>query len=333
MTNEQLIKQWLQYCRGSENLSAGTMKRYVRYLKAFLKFTKKPIPAITKEDIEEYIINMVNSNYHINTRRLHNNSIRKFFSWYSRAYMAENPSAGIRPIQRVETSFNMVHPEDFIRIISYMNRRIIKQSTERARFRYFRNTAIIAFLGSTGVRVSELIRLSIDDIRIVDDKHHRKFEVTIPPLKTKKQRRFEFAILNGQLMSSEVFSAYWLYLTVNCRRSGSEPLFPSTMNWPELTYYPYTTPIQIMLKTIGKKLHIKMNAHAFRHFYGTYSTLNGMNIHQLKYNMGHSSIATTEKYIHEAERRRDIALKHSAMANIKAPKEISGFVDILNKII
>jgi site-specific recombinase XerD len=76
----------------------------------------------------------------------------------------------------------------------------------------------------------------------------------------------------------------------------------------------------------------KISPHQFRHFYGTYSTINGMDIWTLKELMGHSSISTTQRYIHVADRVSGNILKHMATSSVKVPRHTVGYSKILREL-
>jgi len=326
---EKILDQWGQYLLVVKSLRESTIRQYRRFVKYLFDFTGKDPEKITQQDIVDYVIDLKLKKVDVNTQALRATAIRRFFQWYSRTYKISNPAKELQPIKRKYPEFNMITPDDLLRIVEYCYKKMIRAKSERNRFRYHRDAAMFVFMADTGVRVTELIQLSIGNIRVEENKYY----VIIPPGKGRVGRQFPFGLLAERSLVGEVFSSYWLMRTINMKAKPTEPLFPQTYNWPELRYYTHYNAIDKKCKRLGKILGIKMNPHSFRHFYGTWSIINGINIYVLKENMGHASLTSTEKYIHIAERLKDTTLQHSPTKGLKSPQGFSGFTKLQREII
>ncbi len=152
-----------------------------------------------------------------------------------------------------------------------------------------RSEVLILFLYNTGCRPGEVSRVKIKDIDF-----NNKF-VLVKKTKGKKERTAH--------MFDESFLQYLKFYTSN--KKDEDCLFLS--NWNK----PYTVKgITKNLKSIAKQAGIdpnKISAHKFRHTHAVHAIKSGVSIVSVRDQLGHSSIAITDKYtkIVDTIRRKD----------------------------
>lgn len=74
---------------------------------------------------------------------------------------------------------------------------------------------------------------------------------------------------------------------------------------------------------------VKATTHTLRHFFGTYSYLNGVDIMTLRQLMGHALVETTMRYIHISNVISGDVLSKTATANLVAPRHVTGYVKLM----
>lgn len=135
-----------------EGRSEGTVAQYNLHLRRMLQYINKTVDEITEADLFMYISMYRNqrkvSGSYLNNIRL---VFSSFFGWlHNKGYISKNPAAGLDPIKtekRIKKPLSDVELERLKR----------KCGAER-------DLAIMEFLYSTGVRVSELTALDRKDI-------------------------------------------------------------------------------------------------------------------------------------------------------------------------
>ena len=141
-----------------------------------------------------------------------------------------------------------------------------------------RSETLILFLYNTGCRPGEASRAQIKDIDFSN-----KF-VLVKKTKGKKERTAH--------IFDESFLQYLKFYTSN--KKAEDCVFLS--NWNK----PYTVRgITKKLKSIAKRAGLnpdKISAHKFRHTHAVHAIKSGVNIVSVRDQLGHSSIAITDKY-------------------------------------
>ena len=137
--------------------SEGTIDQYRLHISRMLAYIGKDVQQIEDDDLIDYLhrykqIRQVSGRY-LNNLRLVFNS---FFRWLQRRkVILRNPVDGLEPIKYRQTVKKPLSPEELEKV--------------RCACEQERDLAIVEFLYSSAVRVSELTRLNRDDIRWESD--------------------------------------------------------------------------------------------------------------------------------------------------------------------
>lgn len=137
-----------------------------------------------------------------------------------------------------------------------------------------RDKAIVATLASTGMRISELINIKINDVHGHD--------ITI----VGKGNKRRMVHINDKTMG---------YLTtyLETRKDGIDNLFVSNGHSPM-----FPNSINRTLKRLAKKAGVQKNIHnhSLRHLWATSMLDNGVSLERIQLCMGHSDISVTTRY-------------------------------------
>ena len=245
--------------------SEATIERYRYILSRVLGFINKPTKDITEGDLNEFLETYKRlrcvSNSTLEGTRL---CISSFFTWlHERGYIKKNPSKGVDPIKV---------PKAIKRAYSDEELEKIKQHCFT-----LRDKAIVEFLYTTGVRISELTALNREDIR-VDEK------AIIVYGKGAKER---------EVYMTDV-SCMYLSEYLRQRKDESEALFVSN----KAPYHRLSpSGVRSMLKKLGETARIeKVHPHRFRTTCATNLLRKGMPIEEVSQILGHEKLDTTRLY-------------------------------------
>ncbi|MCL5407763.1 MAG: tyrosine-type recombinase/integrase [Candidatus Thermoplasmatota archaeon] len=248
--------------------SRNTVKMYGYIVNQFLDFIKFDKEAITFENIEafkEYL--SIEKGYSKSTIYLYIRAIQSFLT-----YIGLDSLGHLSAPKRPQTVPNYLMNDEVTAII--MNCRNLKERL------------IVKLLVYTGIRVSELCSIRIQDIDI------NSKTLKIRNGKGDKDRLVVF--------SEKVVPDLRLYLMgVRDGRGKGDFLFPTSKS---RKISPVT--IERVVRDIVKRSGIpkKITPHTFRHTFATSLLRNGADLRIIQLLLGHSSISTTQIYTHMDDR-------------------------------
>ena len=245
--------------------SEGTIERYRYMLTKVLGFINKPTKDVTEGDLNDFIetykrIRKV-SNCTLEGVRL---CISSFFTWmHERGYIPKNPSRGVDPIKVPKTVKRSYSDEELEKI---------KQNCKSVR-----DKAIVEFLYTTGVRISEMTALNREDINVID-------KTIIVYGKGAKEREVYMTDVSCMYLSAYLYQ----------RQDSNNALFVSDKKpKSRLT----AAGVRAMLKKIGIETGIdKIHPHRFRTTCATNLLRKGMPIEEVSQILGHEKLDTTRLY-------------------------------------
>lgn len=172
--------------------------------------------------------------------------------------------------KREKKEMRLLSDEDLRRIIDSCNNRSYSDRKLR-----LRNKLIVSILSGSGLRVSELISLDRDSIR------DRQFSVFGKGSK-----------MRPAFITEEAETYLKEYLE---QREDTNPALFITRSGKRMTAGEVRRAVQFAGKWAGVE---NLHPHDFRHYFGSKKAENGMHIFHLQRLMGHSSMDTTQIYLH-----------------------------------
>lgn len=239
------------------------VRAYIKYLQEAERWANKPKNGKDRGNMSAYSI------------QGHVRAIKAFFGWLADDGIIEsNPLANF-PLPKV--------PQYVIKILTPEQIKLLLSSIDKTTSLGFKYYCIILLFVDTGMRISELVNIKVNDI---DSQHGF---VTVLG-KGRKQR----------IIPLLRFTIRELQRYQNRFRQGdgfadSPYLFPDKYGG-SIT----VNSVQQYLRRLAQKaaLDVKVTPHVFRHTFGTNAAVRGVNAFILKEMMGHSSIQTTSRYTH-----------------------------------
>lgn len=291
------MKAYLDYCEFLKGLDQKTLKAYRTDIQQFFDYIQSPRPG--KAEIEEYLT-YLHKQFRPKTVKRKIASVKAFYSYLEeRRLLAENPFRNFRIKFREALVLPRIIPRDEIETLLNFMYRCLNENSCPSRGHLLRDIAVIEAFFSTGARVCEISGLPADSVNL---------NTGLILLKGKRQKERYV-----QITSDSALKSLRLYYAENrdaIRESGFFFVNSRNGRYSEQS-------IRQMLKKYCRMAGIERNIkpHMFRHSVATYLIEGGVDISCVQQILGHSSIKTTQIYIHVASAVRAEMLKKTHPRN------------------
>lgn len=274
---EKNIISFLKYLRIEKNYSSLTIINYGKDLKVFLKFLEEKkvnnYNEIDYQFIRKFLEFLYEEEYSKKTIARHISSLRSFFKYLLKENIIKNNPMILISNPKLDKKLpKYLYYEEMEKILSIPDR-----STPLG----MRDLTILEMLYSTGVRVSELVNIKIEDIDFN--------EKTIKILgKGNKERIVLYSkvlsnYLDDYLIKRSTFKPNHNYLFIN--KFGNK-----------LTDRGVRLIIDNILKKGAVNFHI--SPHMIRHTFATHLLDNGADLKCVQELLGHKNLSSTQIYTH-----------------------------------
>jgi len=290
------ILPFLDYCEIEKGLSNNTQRNYKQYLKLFVDWLKinnneNLLPSdLTADHIWNYRLYLARS------YRTHSNGYlsKKSQNYYLIAVRALLDFLADRDIDTLPSSKVKLAKQKTDETISFLEVRDIEAMLRIPNTKIpigLRDRTIMELFFSSGMRISELVALNVDQMSFLKDKNpKRTFELSI----VGKGKRIRTIFISPR-------AALWLRTYLSSRKDIQKPLFINHRG-KDIEGDHRLTPRSIqkmiarcsMLAGISKKV----TPHTLRHTYATDLLGNGADLRSVQELLGHKNVATTQIYTH-----------------------------------
>ena len=294
MNNLQMQQEsYLEYCQFQKRLDFKTLKAYRIDLTQFLsKIPVDNVSSITPFIIENYIASLHQA-HKPKTAKRKIASLKAFFHYLEyRDLIDKNPFNKVSVKFREPTILPKTIPlrtvERFLQVIYRQQK---ESKTNYQRINAIRDAAVIETLFATGMRISELCSLRINDVDLYD-------HVILIHGKGSKERMI-------QIGSEDVINILTRYHALFEKQMQMCGYFFANQNGSALS----DQAIRRMINKYGSLAAIELHItpHMFRHTFATSLLEADVDIRYIQEMLGHSSINVTEIYTHVAmSKQRDI---------------------------
>ena len=271
-----LLKAYEAYLRTEKHASANTISSYMRDVTQFASAMEErglAAQEVLPQDVEEYIHGLTRKGKSAATVTRSLASIKSFFNYLSGLGMVQsNPAKSVVPA-KVERKLPQV--------LTSKEVELFLEQPECTDLKGFRDRAMLELLYATGIRVSELIDLDVDDLNLPGGvlRCRSKGRERIIPLYPAAIRALTEYIqaVRPQLVDSEEEAA--LFVNMNGDRMSRQGF------WKLIKYYQEKAGIQ---KDI--------TPHTLRHSFAAHLLENGADLHSIQEMLGHADISSTQIY-------------------------------------
>ncbi|MEK9180021.1 MAG: site-specific tyrosine recombinase/integron integrase [Patescibacteria group bacterium] len=271
---EKLLHDYLSYLEIEKNRSPKTRENYEHYLREFLKFSKaKSAKDITEEAVREFRIYLNRRDIKKVTQSYYIIALRNFLKYLARRDVKVLASEKIE-LPKI--------PERQIEVLEYGDLERLLQAPKGTDLRSLRDKAILETLFSTGLRLSELCKLS----RYIDLK---RGELSV---------RGKGDKLRVVFLSDGTKQAIKNYLD---KRTDAEEVLFLSLTRAGKTLGPITPrAVQRMIDTRAREAGIAkhIHPHQLRHSFATDLLINGADLRSVQELLGHANVSTTQVYTH-----------------------------------
>ncbi|MCM8818769.1 MAG: site-specific tyrosine recombinase XerD [Candidatus Omnitrophica bacterium] len=272
MNMKDLIEKFEEHLIIEKNLSFNTVSAYKNDLSKFKNFMyekKINLNKVNSEDITHFVLFLKKMNYSPTSIVRILSGIRNFYKFLlARGYVNNKEMKIDTP--KIERKLPDVLTEEEINKIL---------SIDKISRKHIRNLAILELFYSSGLRVSELCNLKIEDVNL---------DAGFIKVKGKRQRE------RISLLNKNTIELLRKYLNER-KKSINEYLFLNSRG-EKISRQSVWKIVKKYAKYAGINKNVK--PHTLRHTFATHLLKEGLDLRVIQELLGHKSISTTEIYTH-----------------------------------
>lgn len=302
----EAVKDFLIYITVEKGLSENTVKSYSLDLKRFQGFLERDSKDLlfSRQDIIEFLDSMRAEGLSASSICRVMSTIREFSKYLLiEGIIDEDPAENLQSPKKWQTLPKALSLDDVKRLLDGVTdlsgKGLPKPGARASSLTPIRDSAMVELLYSSGLRVSELIRLRTSDIN---------FEAGFLRVigKGSKERVMPVskrAIDKVKLYMKTVMPAF-------LKKKNSEYLFLTSRGMPMTRQRFFQT-----IRAYGKRAGLLLSPHTLRHSFATHMLEGGADLRSLQKMLGHSDIATTQIYTKVSmDRARKVYTEHHPRA-------------------
>ena len=274
---EKRIKLFLEFLQKDKKLSNNTLQSYKRDITQYESYINEEnlqYLKVTNEDIKKYLENLKNIGKKTSTISRNLASIRSFYQYLVRTKkVKEDPTEGIQS-PKVEKRVPSV--------LSSKEVELLLEQPKAVDLKGIRDKAMLEFAYATGMRVTEIINLNIEDVNLK--------EGYVSCTNANKQRNIPLGAISINALKEYIKKAR-PYLI----KSEDEKSLFVNINGKRLTRQGFWK----IVKFYKEQAHIDkdITPHVLRHSFATHLLQNGADLKAIQVMLGHSDISSTQVYM------------------------------------
>jgi len=291
MNVQQAIAQFLEHGQTVRNLSDRTLRAYQSDLAQFhLHMNDVPAVAITPQHLETYLDKLGDGPYRDTSIRRKVAALKVFFRFLEeQGIVDESPARKLKIKKPVENRVPTVLSNREVRALLAAPKEqveelaVARDNSAGSRNRYFcavRDNLILELLFSTGIRIGELVALSVSDVDV------EKNTIQITGRATRGRA--------VTLTAENVLASLHQYLDLRSERPLATPALFVGRSGTRLTIYSIENIFKKHVRLAEIKRHV--TPHALRHTMAAQLVSSGADIKEVQEILGHASILSTQVY-------------------------------------
>ena len=274
---EKQIKLFLEFIQNEKKLSDNTLQSYKRDILQYQNYTEESninYVKVSKEDIKAYLTYLKQIGKKPSTISRNLASIRSFYQFLIRNKKIKNDPTEDVQSPKIEKRVPSVLTAQEVELLLEQPKDVDLKGT--------RDKAMLEFAYATGMRVTEIINLNIEDVNL-DGEYvicrvgSKQRNIPLGSLSLKALREY-IEEARPILIKSEKEKA--LFVNVNGQRLTRQGF------WKIVKYY-------------KEQAHITkdITPHVLRHSFATHLLQNGADLKAIQTMLGHSDISSTQVYM------------------------------------
>jgi integrase/recombinase XerD len=274
---EKQIKLFLEFLENDKKLSNNTLQSYRRDIVQFQEYLDNERILYTKlgvQEIKDYIEYLKKIGKKTSTISRNLASIRSFYQYQLRVKkVKKDPTDGMQS-PKIEKKVPS--------ILSSAEVELLLEQPKDVDLKGIRDKAMLEFAYATGMRVTEIISLNIDDVNFEDSYVSCSNGV--------KKRNIPLGTISIKALEEYVNTAR----PVMIKKEDEKALFVN-VNGKRLTRQGFWK----IIKYYKEQAHITkdITPHVLRHSFATHLLQNGADLKSIQMMLGHSDISSTQVYM------------------------------------
>lgn len=303
MKLKEVIKNFKFHCKFEKNLSNKTMEAYsidLNQFEQFKEYKSLDINEFDKHKLKDYVQSLYELDFKAKTIKRKIAVLKAFFT-----YLEFDEIILVSPFRKMRISIKepttlpqTIELKEIVKILKFLYK--IKESfNDKNLYSYkaiVRDIAVIEILFSTGMRVSELCNIKLNNINLqagiikIKGKGDKERIIQICDNEAKKVLKEYFELFSEQIKKTK----YFLINRLNKQISEQS--------------------VRLMIKKYQKISGIDkhITPHMFRHSFATLLLEEGVDVRYIQHMLGHSSISTTQIYtkVNMKQQKKILNSKH-----------------------
>lgn len=278
---EEQLQAFLDYLQQEYNYSANTTAAYRNDLNQFAKFLKKNHAELTNWSevdeaiVEAYVESMKQKSYASSSVARKVAAVKSFFNYlHSQNKISENPTLNIDSPKVKKRLPKTLSSEDV--------ERLLQAPSQKKSPKNLRDTALLNMLYATGMRVTEVVSLTLNDVDL-------KNELLSVPGKDTQERELPFDDLTRQVLKAYLEEGR-PYLV---KDKDENSLFLNHRG-QQLT----RQGLWLIIKAYARQANLStaVTPHTLRHSFAAHKLEKGIGLQEVQKLLGHANISTTQIY-------------------------------------
>ena len=275
---EKQLKQFLKFLENDKKVSSNTLQSYKRDLeqfKTYMMMKEKKYNKIGEKDIKEYLKYLVDEqNKKPSTISRMIASIRSFYQYeVKNKKVTEDPTEHIQS-PKIEKKAPCILTSEEVELLL--------EQPGNSDLKGIRDKAMLEFAYATGMRVTEIISLNVEDVNIES--------ATVTCQNGSKKRNIPLGKMALDAVKEYINTARDVLV-----KSDKEKALFVNLNGKRLT----RQGVWKIIKYYQEQAHIDkdITPHTLRHSFATHLLQNGAEIKAIQTMLGHSDISSTQVYM------------------------------------
>lgn len=267
-----MVEEFICYLKTEKNYSDNTCYSYKNDLNDFSKFIKKDLSKIKREDIKKYITFLSKNDMKDTTISRHISSLKTFYKFLLiEKKITVDPCAGIVSLKKEKKLPKVLSINEVDNLLDIE----IKDNFD------IRNKAMLELMYSSGLRVSELVNLKVNDVDIFNDfvrvLGKGSKERVIPLGDYAKSAIENYLHIRGEMLKKTACD--YLFLNNHGKNMTRQGFFKIIKNI-----------------ALSKNIKTEFSPHTLRHSFASHMLEGGADLRSIQELLGHSDISSTQIY-------------------------------------
>lgn len=274
MNIDKQYEDYMNYIKIERGLSNNTYDGYKRDLEDFFKFLNKEYKNITKDDVIKYIEYLAKKDNPKTVNR-HIVSIKNYFKYMEKiGNIKINPCEDITGLKTPKTMPHVLSEDDIDKLLDIK----LEDAFD------YRNKAMLELMYSSGLRISELLNLEVNDI---------DFEMNIVRCfgKGSKERIVPLSDAATYALHEYIYT----FRNTLTKNKVTNILFLNSRG-DKLSRQGFFKLLKKL--ALEKGINKDLSPHTLRHSFATHLINHGADLRSVQTMLGHENIKTTQIYTH-----------------------------------